>query len=207
MSEGSMKNQAPDEDEIPENIDFSGGVRGKYVHRYREGVSVRELPPIDPIRFYEIQSRLGYALWQTQALASTIVAFLSLVLDMSPGAAAVETARILEHDAGSHLRHLIEETGTRFPRDFSAEVQQRLMMLLRERNWLVHHSRYELEAELSAPERARGLTSRLELLGDEAQYLNQVIASILERELSQRGLSVPEIRERTREVLDTWAAA
>ena len=39
MSERSMKDEKDDEDMLPE-YDLSGGVRGKYVDRYRHGTNV-----------------------------------------------------------------------------------------------------------------------------------------------------------------------
>jgi hypothetical protein len=205
MSETNTNDRLDKEDDVPENIDFSGGVRGKYVRRYREGVSIRELPPIDPIRFYEMQSRLGHALRHAQALERTLVVYLALVFDMPPHAAGTEASQLLESRSSNFLLRLGEELRLEYAP--GPELESRLREFLAERNWLVHRSRHHLEEELSLPAQAQALTNRLELLVDEAQYLNQKLARLLEHRLLQRGLSGAEIQSRTREVVERWAAA
>src|SRR5437764_948127 len=91
-----MKNKDRD-DEIPENIDFSKAIRGKYVDRYREGVSIHESPAIDPITFYEAQSRLGHALWHAQTLEAACVAYISLVRNVAVVEAGGHAHALLEH--------------------------------------------------------------------------------------------------------------
>jgi hypothetical protein len=44
MSESNMKPDAEDEEMLPE-YDLTGGVRGKYVERYRQGTNVVLLDP------------------------------------------------------------------------------------------------------------------------------------------------------------------
>lgn len=199
-----MKNPV-DDDDLPDEIDFSGGVRGKYVERYREGVSVRELPPIDPIHFYEVQSRLGHALWHAQALESTLVAYLALVFDMPPDAAGHEAVRLLEHSPAGLLERLRGDVEGQ--QEVVPGLEQRLTGFFAERDWLVHRSRHRLEDELSAPDHGRSLTRRLESIVDEAQYLNQKLAALLEQRLRHRGWSKAEVRSRARGIIDQWAAA
>src|SRR5580658_1160430 len=93
LNDASMKNSI-DDDDIPAEIDFSGGVRGKYAARYREGVILRETVP-DPIRLFETQSRLGRALLGTQSVEIAIVAYLSLVMQLSIAKAVAETRKSL----------------------------------------------------------------------------------------------------------------
>lgn len=199
-----MKHQSDDED-LPKDIDFSGGIRGKYVDRYREGVSVREITTVDPVRFREIQSRLGYALWHAQAFERTLVIYLSLLFEIPPRVAGAEALQMLEDDTSGAVERITRQPG--LEREFSEDLDRRLRSFFRERNWLVHRSRYQLEADLSESGRVEALTRRLEFLADEAQYLNHWLNALLEHRLLQRGLTEHEITSRAREVGDFWAAA
>lgn len=201
-----MRHSVDNEDGIPDDVDFSGGVRGKYVQRYRDGVSIRELPPVDPIRFYEVQSRLGYALWHAQALERTIVVYFALVRNMPAKVAGAEASRAFESDAVTLLRHLREVWSQGEPQVTSG-LEPRFESFFAERNWLVHHSRYQLEEGLTSPEQTRTLTDRLESLADEARYLAHQLTFFLEERLSRDGLSRAEIRSRTEAVVHLWAAA
>lgn len=200
-----MKSPPDKDDEMPSEIDFTGGIRGKYAARYREGVTVRELPPIDPIGFYETQSRLGYALWHTQAFESTLVAYYCLLFELTPTAAGTEASSVLESGGGRLLHELRQQAAG--SHGFSHQLGERLERFLRERNWLVHRSRYDLESGPGSLEGRRALSMRLESLADEAQYLNEKLAGLLENQLVKRGLSPSEIRTQAREAIDRWAAA
>src|SRR6266542_6973782 len=89
--------KAPEDQSMPDALDFTGGVRGKYANRYREGVWIREISPSDPIAFYETQSRLGHALWQAQTLEGAFVVYLALVQELAVREAAGKAHELLEH--------------------------------------------------------------------------------------------------------------
>jgi hypothetical protein len=57
-----MSNRANDEDDIPE-MDLTGGVRGKYYERYREGTNVVLLEP-DLARVFHDSAVVNQALRQ-----------------------------------------------------------------------------------------------------------------------------------------------
>jgi len=192
-----------DSDDIPAEIDFSRGVRGKYFERYREGVTLRELSP-DPIGLYESQSRLGHALLSAQAFESALVAYLALVLDLSFSIAAKETRNALELAHSSYFDRLFEEwhalSTTKPP------IEERVQGFLRERNWLVHQSWHHV-APANSVELQREIAHRLEVLADEGMFLGSGLDAIVARKLQEKGLSEAEITARTREVIDRWAAA
>ncbi len=190
------------DDEIPDNIDFSGAIRGKYVDRYREGVSIHEYQSIDPITFYEAQSRLGHALWHAQALEAACVAYISLVRDIAVLEAGARAHALLEHydrDTVKNWRVTLDTEGLA-----DKHFQDRLARFITERNWLVHRSSFELADQLASRDRLPDLTIRLGGFADEALYLSQTLFRAIEFKLSERGLKPAEIETRTKEVIEEW---
>ncbi len=152
------------DDEIPENIDFSNAIRGKYVDRYREGVSIHERQSIDPITFYEAQSRLGHALWHAQALEAACVAYISLVRNVAVVEAGGHAHALLEH----HDRDTLKNWRSTFDAEglTDKQFQDRLARFIVERIWLVHRSSFELADQLTSPNRIHEITKRLKLTGN-----------------------------------------
>src|SRR5260370_41079809 len=180
-----MKNNDKD-DEIPENVDFSNAIRGKYVDRYREGVSIHEHQSIDPITFYEAQSRLGHALWHAQALEAAFVVYISLVRNVAVVEASGHAHALLEH----HDRDILKDWRSTFDVEGLTDkaFQDRLARFIVERNWLVHRSSFEFADQLSSPDRIQELTIRLGGFADEALYLSRLLFRVIEFKLSKRGL-------------------
>jgi len=185
---------------MPNEIDFTGGVRGKYADRYREGVTIREIAPPDPIAFYETQSRLGYALWHAQILEAAFVAYLALVLDMAVQDAGVRAHQLLEHEVSDKQ---FTQWWSSFE-DFKGFLD-RFHRIRLERNWIVHRSSFDLAELVQSPSGKHELSTRLEGFADEAQYLTQYLFKAVEASLSDRGMTPAQIDERTRQVIDAWA--
>lgn len=185
----------------PKEVDFTGGIRGKYASRYREGVTIRETSPADPIALYETQSRLGNALWHAQTLEAALVAYLSLVQEMAVPEAGSRAHDLLEH----RLPHttLSDAWGS----VLDAELRNRLTSLLSERNWIVHRCSFELERMADSPDRKRHIAARLEEFAGEAKYLSHCLLTSIETKLAPSGLTASEIQTRTKRVIETWAAA
>ena len=192
-----------DSDDIPAEIDFSRGVRGKYAERYREGATLRELTP-DPVGLHEIQSRLGHALLSAQAFESALVAYLSLVLDLTFSVAAKETRNALELAESSYFDRLFKEWSSHSTT--KPPIEKRVEAFLRERNWLVHQSWHHV-APASSAELQREIAHRLEVLADEGMFLGSSLDAIVARKLHEKGLSKAEIIACTRDIIDQWAAA
>lgn len=193
-------NHQDDNDDIPGEVDFRGGVRGKYADRYREGVVLRERT-LDPIGLYEIQSRLGRALLSAQAFETALATYLALVVDLPVQKAAVETRTALEFASSTYLHNLRDEWEAHLRS--AAPVETRLSEFFRERNWLVHQS---WQSVISVEEK-EVLNTRLEALTDEADYLRSALEAIVVRRLVARGMSNSEIVDRTKEIRDYLAAA
>jgi hypothetical protein len=196
-----MKNPE-DKDDIPSEIDFSEGVRGKYAARYREGVNLTERIP-DPIGLYELQSRLGRALLGAQAFEGSYFTYLTLVKELSVQRAVMETRSALESLESSYFAELVVEWNEYATS--SPAIEQRLGAFFRERNWLVHHSVWHVEPD--SLEAQRAVAKRLEMLVDEAAFLSSGLDAVLARHLEARGMTVSEITGRRRQSLDLWAAA
>jgi hypothetical protein len=197
-----MKKQN-DSDEMPAEIDFRGGVRGKYAARYREGVAFAETRS-DPIELYEFQSRMGRALLSAQAFERVLVAYFALEVELPFPNAAAETKKTLELQYSAQLERLLKE--------WSAAVTsqppfaERMDHFLRERNWLVHQSWSGLIPDASTEYR-HALSRRLESLTDEATFLGSRLDWVLSERLRAKGLSQTEIASQARKIRDLWAAA
>jgi len=194
-----------DMDDMREEYDFTGAVRGKYTTRYRQWAGTHDRPPIDPVRLYEVQARLGYALWHSQALERALVAYLALVLGLPPKAAGREAAAILEQAASATLSHLRTELGQRAAS--GGDLDRRLVAFMQERSWLVHQSRHQRDVDALSAEATRALTDRLEALGTEALYLARAVMALLEERLTAAGASRNEVEARTEAVIQGWLAA
>jgi hypothetical protein len=188
------------DDSMPEEIDFARGIRGKYASRYREGVSIRETPPMDPIALYETQSRLGHALWQAQALEAAFVAYFSLVQEMAVKEAGARVHELLEHSVPqpppNDLWQSLLDLG---------DLSERIYRLVPERNWVVHRCSFELSSVVDSPDRGGDITFRLQGFADEARYLSEHLIRVLELKLSHKGMTPPEIQTRTQQVIQAWA--
>ncbi len=192
----------PDDDAMSREVDFTGGIRGKYADRYREGVSIRETTSLDPITIYETQSRLGHALWQAQSLEAACVAYLSLVQELEVREAGARVHDLLEHHTSEkHTNHV-----WRSLLEFD-DLADRLRKIVPERNWIVHRCTFELANLTEHPNRAPDITLRLELFADEAQYLSQSLLKVIESHLSHAGVPSKEIATRTMRVIQAWANA
>ena len=194
--------KVPEDQDMPDEIDFTGGVRGKYASRYREGVSIRERSATDPAAMSETHSSLGVALRQAQAFEAVIVAYLTLVEELALKEAGRRAHDFLEHspqtEKPAHTWGFLRK---------DKDLEKRFAHLARERNWIVHHCNFDIEALVNAPERQRELVARLEQFADEARSLTQYLISHIELNLSRRGLSISEIEAETRQVIEKWAAA
>ena len=197
----------PDSRDMPEEIDFSHGVRGKYADRYREGLSIREATPKDPVAFHETQSRLGKALWHAQGLEAAFVAYLSLVHEMAVPEAGVRVHQLLEHEmTQAQLKDLWQASPD--VADYNAEaLKDRFTRFIPERNWLVHRCSFELEKLVDSSRQGHDVAIRLEEFADEARYLSQYLIVLIETKLTTRGMKPDEIEKRRTQVIEDWAAA
>src|SRR5690348_13259845 len=121
--------------------------------------------PIHPIDLERITSRVGFTVWQLQQLEQTVQNYHVFVNKLSPEVARSEAEKMFEKAEGQTLGQLYRELSkTGEP----AALLPRLESLIKERNWLVHHSRLEDRTQLYSPEKLLALSKRIEAIADEA---------------------------------------
>lgn len=192
--------KVPDDQNMPEEIDFTGGVRGKYAERYREGVSIHERFTGDAAALSEIQARLGGALRQAQMFEALFVTYLALVQEVAVREAGMRAHQVLEH--GRHASQSHEALWDQFT---DKRLQERFDRFINERNWIIHRWSFDLDAASDRPEAMRRLADRLFEFVNEASILTQHLRDQIQQTLSQRGLSAADIEAETRQVIAKWA--
>lgn len=180
--------------EMRPEYDFSAGRRGRHAALFAPAER-EELVRQAAIR--DAQNWTAMALLRVQELEAALFAYLVLAEKRS----TEEAEAVALRGIGSMLssirgRGLLPEA-----------LNERLTLVWKERNWLVHRSGFESQASLSAPEKAPELLDRLEALATQASALKSEIEALVAQHLAADGYSTQEITAKTDETLGRWLAA
>src|SRR6266446_4881713 len=97
--------------------------------------------PISPQDFADVTRRVGFAVWQLQALEQVAACHLILVHKASPATAREEVQSMFQKTEKNTLGQLFgqirDATGN------AASFLPRFEALVEERNWLIHRSRHQ----------------------------------------------------------------
>lgn len=175
--------EAPDRDSMLPEYDFSEGVRGKYVSRLAENRA--EL--LEQAAVMDRQAWVARALMAVQDFESRLVAYWSLVHGHDPEAAGRATYSLLEGRGAQWMEALRN--------DLDADFDAQLRPLLKDRNWLVHHS----FRGFSAP--------RVQSIAERSAWLSDRLWSALLERCRRQGIDADDAEARAEDVVERWSAS
>lgn len=156
-------------------------------------------------RFAEITQRVGFTLWQLQALEGVAAIYFVLLTAATRGmgqeAGNLLVARAKGRTFGATIRQL-EEAGL-----LPGDLGQRLRRVLGDRNWLVHSSLDDSRAAVYNLSAFGALLRRFDHIAEEALALLQELESRMETEAMAQGATKQQIDEGAAKLLNAWREA
>jgi hypothetical protein len=146
---------------------------------------------------------IGSALWQCQALENTLVHYIVLKYRIKRGEspelaeAAFESVKKLTF--GNLLADIRKQS------DSPPSLVDRLVLLVKERNWLAHRCYSENQGALSSPKRLAALMNRCESIAQEALSLSKEFANLLENFVIVSGVSREELDAHAAKLIASWS--
>lgn len=151
----------------------------------------------------ELQSELGRAVWQTQALEDTLAHLIAIALDLPAGASLDEAEQVLKNVRKQMLGRLLRRV--REVIHFDDSFEPFINRFLDERNWLIHRSWRMSHGILLKPNEYRTLRIRVRRVGDEALELNRLFAGLIESWARERGVDEQRVKDLEEEFLNVWS--
>ena len=145
---------------------------------------------------------VGYALWQAAECEDTLAHLIVLRLRDSRGIGEAAGAVLLQKAQKRTLGHLLQEL--RENGMLEGDVEQRLQVLLEERNWLVHRAKRESRGVLNDPAQFESLVARITRMADEATQLHSLLGSRLEDFVVASGVDRSVIDAEAAKLLRSW---
>jgi len=135
-----------------------------------------------------LQSNMGKAMWQIQALEDTLAHLISMVLNIPEDASIEEAEAILNNTRKKTLGKLINETNKVI--HFAKGFDETMATFLDDRNWLVHRCWRENRDILSSDKdnEYRAINLRITGLSSEALKLNKLFSDIITDWVKQKAL-------------------
>ena len=158
--------------------------------------------PLIEDQLREVTAHVGFALWQTQIAESTVGTYLVFVHRATPRQARTEVEAMFANAHKQTLGRLlraIKATG-----NAPQSLVDALDAFVRDRNWLVHHSRHECQQDMYSPSGRASLLARLAKIADDALKLAKLFQDASERHLEALGISRQQIDRDAAAVLREW---
>lgn len=156
-------------------------------------------------RLATVTQSVGFALWQLQELEGVVAGYFVLLAQAKKGMGLVEGNALVERAQGKTFGstlHQIFKAGL-----VSAEIEERLLKLLAERNWLVHRSRAESRNAIHSDGAMAALIERLESMADESLALLKFIDGETTAFVQSHGVSMEYVARVSKQLLDQWYGA
>jgi hypothetical protein len=175
-----------------------------YSAAQRQSVSPQaiELNMVSGFQILDIQSQVGHALWQIQALEKTLIHFIVLGFKVSRGTdplKAEEQFSVFDRFTLGRLISDIEKNT-----DTPEKLKKRLPSFLPKRNWLVHKSWSDHFQHLPVSERLSVYSNKVLQIGDQALELNKQFADLLEQKILAAGVLKSLLDQETNKLLAKW---
>ena len=145
------------------------------------------LSGIDPFGFSDVLQAIGSTLWRVQLLEETVARYLVLKLGFEGTVAREAAEKVFEKAEKRTLGQIVREINDKA--SVSDEISSRLSAFVNSRNWFVHRSQADCGVLLRTSAGRQALRLRLEEIAEGALAIQKVLASELEAELIQRGVT------------------
>ena len=152
--------------------------------------------------FADVLRRVGFAVWQLQALEQVAACHLVLVHKVTISTAREEVHRMFQKREKNTLGQLFGQI-----RDLSNEAASflpRFEALVQERNWLVHHSRNKNRSDLFDDHARQRLIDRIEAMAKEAYQLALALQATTEDHMVSQDITKEEINRRSSQIFREW---
>ena len=159
--------------------------------------------PIDPDDFADVIRRVGFAVWQLQALEQVAACHLILVHKANPATGWEEVQRIFQKTEKNTLGQLFDQI--RDATGNAASFLPRFEALVNDRNWLVHRSRNQNRKDLYDHAARQKLIDRTEAIADEALQLAKALQKKTEDHMMALGIPKAELDRRVAIIFREWA--
>lgn len=149
-----------------------------------------------------ISEKIGFALWQLQELEGTSAQFFVLLAQASKGMGLDKGNALVENLKGLPFGATVRKI--RKEELLSAEMEERLIKLLSERNWLVHRSRGDSRSAIHNDLSMQKLMKRVDTMAYESLLLLKEIGALSKDYVKEHGVTEEYINIKARELLDQW---
>jgi hypothetical protein len=160
----------------------------------------------NPELILELQSMVGASVWQCQALEDTLIHCLLVGSKFDRGEKLNVVEQMFKKYGELTLGQLAKQIEN-LP-DVSADLKQRLRLLKKERNWLVHKSWSDTftYANSYPPTELDNYVNRIGKIHDEALQINKSFSVVLEERVRKAGVSVEYLDKKAEEIYSRWIA-
>ena len=149
-----------------------------------------------------VLQRVGYALWQLAECEDAAAHFLVLRAHATLGMGEASGEALLTKARHRTFGSLLTELAKRGIVD--GELETRLNHLLKERNWLVHHSKRENRGVINHPDRVASLVARLDKIAEDATELQNELGQAVERFAVESGVDRDLVDREAQELAESW---
>ena len=157
---------------------------------------------ISPEDFADVLRRVGFAVWQLQALEQVAACHLVLAHRVTISTAREEVHRMFQKSEKNTLGQLFGQI--RDASNGAASFLPRFEALVQERNWLVHHSRNKNRSDLFDAHSRQRLIDRIEAMAEEAHQLAKALQATTEDHMVSQDITREEIDRRTSQIFREW---
>jgi hypothetical protein len=157
---------------------------------------------ISPEDFADVLRRVGFAVWQLQALEQVAACHLVLVHRVTISTAREEVYRMFQKSEKNTLGQLFGQI--RDASNGTASFLPRFEALVQERNWLVHHSRNKNRNDLFGARARQSLIDRIEAMAGEAHQLAKALQATTEDHMVSQDITREEIDRRASQIFREW---
>lgn len=149
-----------------------------------------------------VLQRVGYALWQLAECEDAAAHFLVLRAHATRGMGEERGEALLK--GAQHRTFGSVLTELRKKGVVEGDLETRLNDLLKERNWLVHHSKRESRGVINDPDRVDSLIARLDKIAEDASKLQKELGGEIERFSIEAGVNREFIDREAQELAESW---
>lgn len=158
----------------------------------------------NPELISSLQTVVGAALWQCQALEESLIHILLIGIKIDSNSEENVVEEIFKKYGELTLGQLANQI-EKVP-DVPLDLKQRLTLLKRERNWLAHKSWSDIlpHANTYPPKLLNNYLERIVKINDEALSLNNSFADVLDERIIRSGVKKEYLERKTKEIYMRW---
>lgn len=160
----------------------------------------------NPELIFTLQSAVGASIWQCQALEDTLIHCLLVGNKFRRDEKINVVEKMFKKYGELTLGQLTNQINTLT--DVPTELKDKLNILKKERNWLVHKSWSDIftYTNSSPPTELINYLNRIENIHDDALQINKAFSVVLDQRVKKAGVTEEYLEEKTKEIYSRWLA-